>query len=188
MLPAVRQVECVDEPWPTRAHVDGVELPACDGEEVRAVRLDQVGLVHPFFLDVGARARDARSRRRGTAHRHRCPRRCGRRRGTQLGAAHAGNTPRADDPGSVLLRVGQEPAAGAQSLEPRRFGRFREMRRGGRVAGGLRGQRRRERCEDDQGCSELSHLRLSVRSGRWDCHTVRSGAGTSARGARVVLA
>jgi hypothetical protein len=34
VLPAVRQVERVDEPRPAGAHVDRVELPARDGEEV----------------------------------------------------------------------------------------------------------------------------------------------------------
>ena len=54
MAPAAVELQRVEQARSSVADIDGVEPPTGDGEEGRAVRLDEIRLVHTLLLDVGA--------------------------------------------------------------------------------------------------------------------------------------
>ena len=127
VAPAAVELQRVEQPRSRLGDVDGVEPAARDGEQGRAVRLDEIRLVDALLLDVGAGVVDALRPRRGAGRRDGD---AGRQASSdERGAAEA---PRADERRRLRLDVAEQVAAGAERHEPR------GLRGGGRagVAGG----------------------------------------------------
>src|SRR5581483_4070138 len=116
------ELQRVEQARLARGDVDGLDAAVRDGEERRAVRLRQVGLVHALLLDVragvvdalglaavgGGGARDSDRERRD---------------------APAAEAPGADQRGRVRPRIDEQLAAGAERDEARRARRLAARRR-----------------------------------------------------------
>ena len=109
--------ERVQEARPQSGDIDGAQAPVAEREERLPVRLDEVGLVDAFLLDVRAREVDALNRRHG-ARRH------GSGGHGRLDDRAAAEPIRADEALRLGLRVAEQLAAGAERGQPR-LARFR---------------------------------------------------------------